>query len=465
MVTRRRALQLAAAGLTGMAGCLDGRQPGTSSPAATPTETPTRTPAPVTDDTPTPDEPSPETPAELPTWDPSWSVPIDLSNVLGIDVAGDRLYATASSDDGPSAVMAVDPGTREIDWRTDFEGEAEGGSNADSRSIARDQWGITIADGTILSVNGYSEEYEWTALHALDRRSGDRRWSFERERRLTLRGVTDGTAIVTAEEFFEPETTHDTPEDPLESIVYGVDLASGSVDWRTSLRGVVSAAVSSGGVYVAALDRLTAFDPGGRTKWSFTAENEVRTVRADADRVYFLTRLPEYRSTVHGFTHAGERAWHHDLPVDEALLADGRLFIGGDKVLRLAPDGSVVWEDSSVGQWLLLDPAGDTLYTRAGRAQDRVTAYAADSGDKRWTFVPPDLSSANAWPVAATDGTAIAEGITAETASDPFTSLYKVDAATGDLERSTAREPIFDVETIGGTALVAGDDITAFDAE
>lgn len=468
MVPRRHLLRLGAAGLAALAGCTGGDEPGTPTTTAPPTATPTVTPPPATP-TPSPEPQSPDedtpTPIDPDAWSPSWSIPIQREHVVAIDIADGTTYATASSDGGGATVLAIDPQSASVDWRSDLAGEAEPGASADDRTIARDQWGVTVDGAMIFSVAGAADEYEWTTLHALDRRSGERRWRLRRERSLTYQGSIDGTVIATGREFFEPETTHDTPKEPLTTVIYGIDRETGRIRWERSFRAVIDADGSPQGVYVAAGDRLIALGLDGTTRWTHSADDEARTVVATPDRVIFLARRPDRASLVRGFDHAGDREWQHRLPVDEVLFHDGRLFLGGHQVLRLASDGSVVWQNTAVGQWLLLDPAGDTLYTRAGRAQDRISAYDAASGEHLWTFVPPDLSSRNAWPVAATDGTAIAEGITAESGDEPFTSLYKVDAATGELERSIGWEPVFDVETVGGSALVAGDDITAFDAE
>ena len=466
MVSRRRMLRMAVLGVVGAAGCLDGNRGSTPPPSTTPTADRTDTamsPTPPSITNKDPDG-TPDSTVDVEDWEPRWSVPMENAHALAIDVAGEQLFVTTSTQDGPSAVVAVDPTAPSVDWRTEFDGEAESGSNGDPRTIARDQWGVTVAGDTLLSVNGHSEEYEWTAVHALDRPTGDRRWSIRRDRFLTVHGRSGDLLIVSGREFFVPESTHDVPEEPLESIVYGIDITTGEVRWETRHAGVAGVAVSAPAIYVAALDRLVAIGHDGRTKWSYSVDKEARTVRATNERVYFLSRLPNHESTVYGLSHEGDQVWEHDLPVGEALLDNGRLFLGGHQTLRLAPDGSIVWRDRAVGQWLLLDPAADTLYTRAGRALDRVTAYDAETGDRRWTFVPPDLSSRNAWPLAATDGTVVAEGITTHDADDSFTSLYAVDADTGDLERSTAREPIFDMATVNGLAVLAGADVVAFDA-
>ena len=144
------------------------------------------------------------------------------------------------------------------------------------------------------------------------------------------------------------------------------------------------------------------------------------------------------------------------------MLLDGdRLYAGGEHVLALEPDGSVAWRDRSYGQWLLLSPGAGTLYTRAGRGQDRVRAYRAADGERRWTLRPPGLSSNDAWPVAATPEVAIVEGITAGHGDDPFTTLYAV--REGEARKALATEPVFDVEGQDGAVFVAGESIRALE--
>lgn len=450
MVTRRTALRLAAAGLAGTAGCLGGPSTGSR----------TASPAPVPDDTATPGPPDGDEPTasstpsaqDLEDWDVAWELPIDYEHALGLDVADGVLLATLSEEGGPSAVAAVDPATPAVDWEAELDGEAVGGADA------RDDWGVLVAGDAVYAVAGHAETYDWTALHALDRATGERRWSVRRDRELTVRGVVDGLVVASGLEFFEPDHTHDTPEEPLTTVVYGLDAADGDVRWTAAFDGVVDVTAGSEGVYVAAGSRLVGLGLDGSGRFEYPGDRHPgRAVRARQGRVYYLTAPGHDRSVVHGLDASGDRAWRLDLPVHEVLLDGDRLYAGGQSVLALDPDGSVAWrDDSGFGQDLLLGPGGETLFTRAGRALDRAAAYRTADGTRRWTYRPPTLSSPNAWPVAATADSAVVEGITADHATEPFTTLFAVDRASGRGTRSFATDPVFDVEAVGGTFAVAG---------
>lgn len=462
MVSRRDALRLGAAGLASLVGCAG--SPSTGSP--------TPTPAPIPSDAATPDptdrvssEPTDSpTPVPLENWESDWALHPDYEHVLGLDVAGGSLYATLSDERGPSAVSAVDPSAPAMEWETELEGEAVGGSAAGSRPIARDGWGVTVADDAVYAVTGRADSYEWTALSALDRASGERRWSVRRDRELTVHGVVSGLVVATGREFFEPDSAHDVPEEPLTSVVYCIAAADGDVRWTASFDGVVDVGVADDGVYIAAGQQLVGLGLDGSRRFSYDGgSHEGRAVRAVRGRVYYLTDRGD-RSVIHGVDPDGDRAWQTTQPVHEVLLDGDRLYAGGEAVLALEPDGTIAWRDTSgYGQWLLLGPDGDMLFTRAGRGQDRATAYRTSDGTRRWTYRPPDLSSRDAWPVAVTTDTAVVEGITAEDADDPFTTLYRVDRQRGRGTRSVAVEPVFDVESVDGTVVVAGSSILALE--
>jgi hypothetical protein len=451
MVSRRRVLQLAAGGLAGGAGCLGG--PRNESTTAPPDGTPTGSTA--TDDEPTgpPGGESTQTPMDLPAWTPEWTMSFDAAHVLGLDVADGLLYATTSSEGGPSAVAAVDPAERAGLWSTGAEDEAVGRPYPDH---ARGGWGVTVAADAVYHVAGPAEEREWSAVHALDRASGSRRWSLRRDRVLGVVGVLDDAVVVRGEEFFpEPGRTahsHETPEEPLSTVLYGLAPHDGTVRWTREFVGVVDAAVAPGAVYVAAGDRLVGLDADGATRFTYR-QGPPTAVEATGDRAYYLTGDDE-TATVHGVAPAGGADWTRRPPVDELLLADGRLYAGGDAVVRVDPDGTIAWREDAHGRWLLTDPDGDTLYTRAGGRADRATAYDVDGGE-RFTFAPP---SNNAWPEAATTDALMATAITPW--EGPFNTVYAVDA---DGQPTAARQldGLFEAVGLDGTFYVADDGLTA----
>jgi hypothetical protein len=445
MVSRRRLLQLGAGMLAATAGCVGVLDDPADEPAAPAEEPESPVSPPDAGDGPT------TTPGDCPRWEPAWSRSFDGANVLGLDAADGLLFATLSTDDGAASVAAIDPGTREVLWRTESSGQAVSGSHASEQGIARGQWGATVTEASVYTVAGAVDEREWSALHALDRASGERRWSLERDRRLGVAGVREDLVVATGLEFFPgPEETplsHQTPEEPLVTVVYGLDPGDGTIHWKQSFEAVGEVAVSPDGVFVAADDRLVGLDGEGGTRFTLDRGPATR-VEAAPGRIYYLTGSPYAGGpqTLHGVAPDGSVEWRHALPVDELLLDDTRLYAGGEVVVAVDPDGSVAWHDGDHGKWLLLDGDGDSLYTRSGTQSDAVTAYAT-AGEARWTFDPP---SSNAWPEAATADGLMATAITGESADEPFKTVYAVD---GDGEATAARgvDTVFDSLGLDGT--------------
>lgn len=439
MVSRRRALQLATTALVGAAGCLDWNEPAERSPTGG-TERP-ETERRSTDG---------DGPAE---WTPSWTRSTSEEHVLGLDAADELLYATLGDEGGPSAVAAVDPAERTVVWRAEFEGEAVAGSYDRYRPLARDQWGVTLTDESVYTVNGRDDSFDWTTVHALDRATGEERWSLRREQELAIHGAVDGMVFATGLEFFEPQHSHDAPEDPLASTLYAVDVRTGSVRWTAEFAGVADVAVGADAAYVATGTELAALSLDGERRWRVEGRNG-RRVCAAGDRVYYVAERGD-GSTVHGLDRGGAEAWSRTFPVHEFLLDGERLYCGGDAVVALDPDGSVAWRDDAYGKWLLFDPGRETLYTRGGRAADAVGAYATDGGEKRWAF---DAPSTNAWPAAATDDAAVAQAITAD--NGPFYTLYAVGRDDGRATAAFPKDKIFAVESLDGTVFVGDDEST-----
>ncbi|WP_276257720.1 PQQ-binding-like beta-propeller repeat protein [Haloglomus litoreum] len=436
MVSRRRLLQVGAGTLAAAAGCTDT----TDNPPADagPSDQPSPTDA--------GDGPTTTPDGDLDAWEPAWTLSFD-HDVLGVDAGENHLFLTVSANDGPSAVVAVDPAEQSIVWRTESEGEAVAASHAAARPIARGHWGATVTARSVYTVAGPAEEREWTALHALDRATGDRRWSVRRDRRFSVAGVTDGLLVATGQEFVDRGTpAHPTPTpERTSTVVYGIDAADGSVRWTREFVavGAPDVALSSDGIFVATGDRLVGLDHQGST--TFTLDHGPATrVEAVPGRVYYLSGDPYEGGpqTLHGVSPDGTRAWAHDLAVHELLLDGDRLYAGGDVVVAVDPDGTVAWQDGDYGEWLLLDPDGDTLYTRSGVQADAATAYDT-AGEARWTFDPP---ANNAWPEAAT-----ADALMVDTVSGP---TYLVDAE-GEATATLERETIFDALGLDGTMFVA----------
>lgn len=431
MCSRRAALALGASTLAAVAGCAsdlggsDGAADGLPAPVA---DGPVRTPA-----------------DGLPRWTPEWTQTFEGARVLGLDPVDDVLYATLSAD----GVTPVDPADGSLGWRAEFDGEAVGASHA--AHGPEDIWGVTVGDGAVYAVAGNVEERAWSAVRALDRADGDERWSLRRERRLAVRGVVDGLVVVTATAFDEQTTPASTNSptdgtswsgtgtaDPRSTRVLGVDAATGAVRWTREFDGVADVAVGRQRVAVAGVAGLALLDHDGGRHGAY-GRGPGTQVAVAGSRTYYRTGESE-GAALHGVTPAGAADWRRSLPVGRFVVGEGRLFAGGDGVFAVDPDGTVEWRDDGHGSRLLLGPGGETLYTRAGEAADRATAHGTD-GRERWTVAPP---SRNAWPAAATRDAAVVQAITADSADEPFYTVYAVDGEG----RATARrgvDTVFDV--------------------
>ncbi|WP_137285874.1 PQQ-binding-like beta-propeller repeat protein [Halorussus salinisoli] len=434
MVSRRQALRLGASLLPATAGCLSELR-----------ETNSSAPADVGDG-------EKQTPGDVPEWTPAWTLPFDGWHVLGLDTTDELLYATLNKDNGSSAVAAVNPDEQSVLWQTESDGEAVGGSHAAYQNISRGQWGLTLSDDTVYAVAGPAEERQWSAVHALNQTDGERRWSLRRERELAIAGIADGLVVATGLEFFPPPGTtpvsHQTPESPLSTVVYGIDAATGTVRWTREFVDVQDVAVGRDGVYVAAQNRLVGLDWDGDTQFTYDRGPATR-VEAAAGRVFYLTG-EESHVTLHGVGQNGSSDWRRDIPVEELLFDGDRLYVGGDAVAAVETDGTVAWRDDDYGQWLLLDPDRNTLYTRSGTAADAATAYDV-TGEERWTFDPP---SNNAWPEAATQDVLVASAITADHADQPFLTVYAVNAE-GQATAAIGKDTVFDATGLDGTVYLA----------
>ncbi|QLG27942.1 PQQ-like beta-propeller repeat protein [Halorarum halophilum] len=447
MVSRRTALRLAGAALLpAVAGCSDrtgGTREPTDSPSASPTGSGTNDPL---------TEPSSTPPDDLPEWKPAWTRSVEEQHVLGLDTHDGAVYASLSSEGGPSAVAALDPTDGTELWHTSTPGELEGRAYAEPND-GDDRWGVTVTDDRVFAVTGHADEYEWTALRALDRATGEVGWSMRHERSLAVRGVHDGTVYVTSREFFEPEHSHDTPEEPLPTELFAVDVADGTLRWSYPFAGVADVAVSPEGVVVAAGTELTCLDHDGSKRFDVDTGTEGRALAATADRVFFLGDDDTMGRPVHWYAFDGTREWGERRPVREALLDRDRgvLYAAGDETLALDTDGSVAWRAPvHGGHPLLLGPDRGTLYTRGGGA--RTEAFGLPDGEHRWSFDPRERY---AWPTAASADVAVVEGYA------EGRSLYAVDADAGEATRRRSfgeRASLFTVEVAGGYALVGTGD-------
>ncbi|WP_254279238.1 PQQ-binding-like beta-propeller repeat protein [Haloarcula marina] len=458
MPSRRQFVAAAGSALAALAGCVDGE---TDPVTAVPTTD--RTVRSATETAAEPPETDRPTDTEAPTedslaeWSPAWTLETEFGHVLALTRDGTDLYATLSDDGSRSAIAAVDYAAERLRWRTAFEGDAVVTSFLEQGN-ARDKWGVGVRDGTLYVVTGNTDDYAWTALHALDPATGERRWSFRRERELTVAGVIGDTVVAGGREFFVPESTHDTPEEPLPTAVYGLDAASGSVRWTREFRGVTAGGTAASRVVVGEGDRVTGLDAEGHTLWS-ASTTDPRAVLAVGDGVVVAAADGE-GSTLRAFGSDGKERWRDTRPVEEFLAVGDRLYALGDETVAYDADGDVRWQVDGYSQWPLLAPDGETLYARAAVRANAVDAFSIPGSGRRFRYETP---SNNGWPAGATDEMVVAEAITPDLAD--FTSLYAVDGESGSpmaVYRPT--DAVFDVAGVDETAYAAiGDRVVAFE--
>lgn len=450
---RRRVLATLGTALFGLAGCVDrqGSQPSESDPGTEATPTPHTT----TPETETAETPAPE-PGELP-------VAFD-GNVLSVDADSGQLFAVVGGGSGSdSKFVALDPdGT--VRWKTSFEAN-EHGRGPDEPVEGDGGWGSWVTDGTVYLASGMRHE-QWS-VRAFAREDGSVRWSFDAERQLTIRAVTDDGLLVTGEEFFVPENSHDTPEDPLVSECYLLDRATGEATALGSFPGVTAAAWVNGDAYVAAEGRVVALDGSGGTRWEYSLAGPGTELFAGPDGPVAVTETSGVTGgggRAVGLSSDGNRQWRHDVPASyppDVLLVDGTIYAGGGGgVAAVSLDGTVEWRDSMAGGWPVYHAETGRLYTRSGKGQGGVTAYGP-SGGRRWTFDPP---ANNAWPATVTDDAVLATAITGDHADEPFYTMYAVNPETGQGSLLIRLDTIFATEPVGSRAYVAaGSDLHAFE--
>lgn len=439
MVSRRQFLSTASVALaitTATAGCSTRQGPTDPTAERTATDTRTETPsdepsATTKSKTETETETETETDTEsdsdsngLADWAPTWTLRAEAGAVRSIRVVGDRVVALASGGSGPTDVFAIDGQDGSRAWRTQLDGGPESGSHL-SQSNARDDRSITVTDDALYVLTGNADEYEWTALTALDPATGAVDWSLKQEQDLAVAGVRDGSVVVGGREFFEPQTSHDTPEDPLRTVLYGIDAATGDVRWSRQFRAVSVATTGPDGAVVAADRRVIGLGRDGRERWSVETTGPVRAVCPVGDLVVAAVEAGD-GSTLRAFGPDGTEAWRLRRPVESFLATTDRLYALGEATLGIDPTGTVRWQVDGYGGWPLLSPDGRTLYARAGVQAAAVDAFDLPEGGRRFRYETP---SNNGWPTAAANGFVAAEAITPDAAD--FTSLFAVDAASG----------------------------------
>lgn len=430
MVSRRSLLALLSSSL---AGCLGSEGPSTSptkrnSTVSTRTKsTPTRT---GTDPPSTPTSTSPEE-WPPPEWNADWHHDLAAWGVLGLDFVDDRLIITAGAQNEKTVIESFNPTSRTVDWTR----ELAGGSAADSvvrrEGITR-SWGVSRVGESLLAVTE-SQDNSGSKLHALNRETGEREWSIQREKRLLVRGIANGVVYVVGKEFRKNETSHphgsDTPTPvPRDAELLAVDQTDGSIRWSRRFTGVGDVRADDRGVYVAEMNRVAAFGHNGDRMWTVRGDHRGDAVFPGEEIIFFVTKPRWDRMFVRGVTPSGEVRWRKRFDADAALLYEGDLYVARDSLWALRADGSIRWRSPGRAFHLVFNEDGDEMYVRTGKRADAVDVVALDDGYRRWRFDPP---ISNASPRVASAGTLVAGGI-----GDSGTPLYRVDTSHG---RATGR--------------------------
>lgn len=425
MVSRRTALAL----LSGtLAGCFGRRSTRTSPDSATRSPTTGRdaTEPPPDRNTPPDDWP----PAE---WTPAWTHEVSVSHIVGLDVVDDQVFLTAHDSSDRTVVQSYDPATRTVGWTQELSGVAVDDSMLHHRQPNR-QWGVTDAGDHLLVVTGNGLTPTATTLHALDRETGAVAWSLTRQRALAVRELVDGTVYVLARAFRERSTAHahgsDTPTPtPREAAVLAVDLTEGRVRWRRAYTGVGAAATTPDGVYLAVMNRLIEVDHDGTERWTVRGDARGKAILPGPDVIYHVAKPEWDRMTLRGVAPDGTVRWRRAVAADEAAQHDGRLYVAGDQLRTIQPDGTAAWTAETHAGRMVFGPSDETVYIRSGIMADAVRAMRTTDGSQQWVFDPP---IDNAWPEAVTDETLVAGGI-GDVGPDGTVGqpLYRVDAASG----------------------------------
>lgn len=241
---------------------------------------------------------------------------------------------------------------------------------------------------------------------------------------------------------------------PQPATLYAIHRTDGSVQWTHTFDRARTAAVDDHGVYVATGHRLVAVGHDGARRWTMQGGSLARKVITVGGRIFYLRR-DDNTSVVHGLTPAGEQAWQRRVRADRVVwaAAQERVFLGGDVLVALTPDGTVPWRQRTRVLSLLLDPETATVFTRTGRIAAAVGAYATDDGTRQFVY---DVSANYAGPAVATADWLIVWAMTDEDKAPSSYKLIAVDRASGRTYSEFELESVFSAESLNGTVYVSG---------
>jgi len=345
---------------------------------------------------------------------PGWVNPEEVSRAFDVDrIAEDPSVYVGFSGVGVSgeggAVYSIDARTGEPQW---------GFTEPDSGVTTSP----TVVDGTVYVGS------EGDRVYALNATDGTEVWRYETEGEVTSPTVVDGTVYVGADE---------NTRFPSGGALHALDAKTGERRWVYTPTIRVSSveaapAVDDGTVYFGALDgRLHAVDAEtGEKRWEFTGPDEdVSSSPTVVDgAVYFGS---DDGALYKVDTDTGKEVWNFTASTgwmrSSPTVSDGTVYAGDGSLYAVdaqtgesewslselyggessptvvgdtayigelyavdAEDGEVIWESMEPGGLQHSSPTatGDTVYV--GTRQGSVYAVDSETGEKKWEFGEPE---------------------------------------------------------------------------
>lgn len=419
--SRRATLRALGAALAGLvAGCSgsDAEPRTTATAASTATSTPTPPPRSTnpasSTDTDTDQPPETATPPESVRWAITTDAPV-TGIVPGVNAS---LVAVATAGGVLSARRVAD-GTDV--WRLAAPAPAaDGPTRREFGSRAATGRGFLARDGTLFAISGRFDGLHRfdDAVHAVDPTDGTERWRHAPGRSYAAFGIVgavDGAVVVGDNDDALGSGDHRT---------VAIDAATGAVRWTNTSGDVLAGTVGAGAAFTADATTLSAYDAAdGSVRWTRDLSG-IRWLELAAGGEPLYAGVGGTRLVAIDPATGGTR-WELAADAGDAIV-DEAVYVGGTRVRRVAPDGTVVWAsdppdlerpaalgpdrlfvagDGTVGavsrstgaeEWRV---AVDTSYTPTVTVGDgdgpavvgtetALTAVDAGSGQRRWTFDP-----------------------------------------------------------------------------
>ncbi|WP_435125193.1 PQQ-binding-like beta-propeller repeat protein [Halobaculum sp. D14] len=374
MVSRRRALQLAGAGFVALAGCADG---GGETPNPTDADTPTETP-PATSSTPTSETPD-AAGVELTGAAATWTRSFDGTLRTDPAVVADRVAVVVDT-----TVYGLDAASGETRWT--FESPV----TVDAE-YGRPTASLQVHDGTLYALVGVSvgtgaHDY---VLHALTP-GGDERWRYESPLRKfhQVAGFGDGAAVI--------PTHDDAIGGGREETTFAVNLHNGTRRWRADTGDGMDGAV---GRRYAAVETYGAVDclglAGGTHRFRYSPDGDADIGASAVGSGRLFVGLQPFAQNADGPSlvaldaASGDEQWSLRDATVSSLRTPDDLYVGGDAVLRLSPDGTERWRYDRGGLLTGVPFDDEALYTNADAS---VVAVDRGSGDELWSADTSDVA-------------------------------------------------------------------------